>query len=184
MCGFWSIRCFSLKTQYQQHNLQSLCNKSFCSSLGSFGSVVHMPEGAQEEISQPLLGSSPKLQQGPRIRDWSWQLAGRRQSRAAPRSWRCARGRTRGTVRPWRGSSAGPTRLHHADSGRRRRGACSGGEREGSISQWARRRNSVEMQSKGEAKADVKRRGKGAFLQGEYAGKRHASTRARDDTAK
>lgn len=130
MSGFWSICCFSLKTKYQQHNPQSLCNKSFCPSIVSFGSVVLIPEGAQEVICQPLPESSPLLQQGPRLRDCSWCFG---QRRAAPRSWRCARGRARGTVRPQRGSSAGPTpptRLQHGDSGRRRRGAWSVGERE------------------------------------------------------
>lgn len=60
MCCFWSIRCFCLKTQHQQHDLQSLCDKSFRPSLVSFGSVVLLPEGAQEVISQAL-----ELQQGP-----------------------------------------------------------------------------------------------------------------------
>lgn len=78
MSGFWSICCFSLKTKYQQHNPQSLCNKSFCPSIVSFGSVVLIPEGAQEVICQPLPESSPLLQQGPRLRDCSWCFGQRR----------------------------------------------------------------------------------------------------------
>lgn len=117
--------------------MQSLHNKSFFSpSIVSFGSVVLISETAQNTIFQPLLESSLKLQKGPRLRDWSWWFGQHRYQHryAFLHSSHCAHGQKRCTVRPQRGSSAGPTRptgFHHVDSGRQHQRAWIIGEREG-----------------------------------------------------
>lgn len=122
---------FSLRTKYQQHNTQGLCNKSFFPfppSMISLGSVVLILGTAQNIFSQPVLDSSLKLQKGPRLRDWSWWFGQHRSQHryAFLHSSHCAHGQKRCTVPPQRGSSAGPTRptgFHHDDSGRQHQGA-------------------------------------------------------------
>lgn len=108
----------------------------FPPSTVSFGSVVLISETAQTTIFQPLLESAVTLQKGPHLRDWSWWLGQHRYQHryAFPHSSHCAHGQKRCTVRPRRGSSAGPTRptgFHHVGSGRQRQGAWIIGEREG-----------------------------------------------------
>lgn len=144
MCGFWSICCFSLMTQYQQHNLQGLCNKSFSPSIASFGSVVLLPGGAQEAPSQPVAGSSPEPRRGAESETGHGGLQGAG-SAVQPRVPGVAlvdeRGaRSGGGAAPRRGPRGSTTLTAAGGVG----GPGAVGSGRGRISQRARRRNRTE----------------------------------------
>lgn len=174
MCGFWSTGCFSLKTQYQQHNLQSLWNKRFCLSIVSFGSPLSLsqrelrrsfPSLCREAV--PSSGRAHESQTG----DGGWPSAG---SAVQPRVPGVALVDERGARSVRAAAPRRGPRLPRGSTTVTAAGGVGGpgavGSGRGRISQPARRRKEGgKVKQRGEdKKVDAKRKGNGAFLEGEY----------------
>lgn len=188
MCGFWSICRFSLKTHYRQHNLQSLCNKSFCPSIASSGRVVLVPEGAREVISQPVPGSSPELRPAHESQRGHGGLQ-RAGSAVQPRAPGAALGHQRG-ARSVRGAAPrrGP-RLPRGSTTLTAAGGVGGpgavGSGRGKISQRETRGKGRESKAKVRARRLMRKdKEKGHSWKVNTGGKRHASAGAHDGAAK